>query len=321
MNDSRTIETSFGSTYVYNRVTGGFTSVDDVKDYLSEYLTGSMLNEYSIVLVNGEKAYFRDIDGMLYYRNAEGDKYMDIGRNEDGYDIIVGRADEEYYDILATNYARYKEQGTAVDFRVVLDEGFWKLSSYTDYGMADNETSYEPEINEQQTEGEFDPANGDPETIARDATAVFNEVIAVSCGEGVEVDENDFIISSYDDQTECVYKRVTDTRFSSFNDLRMYFTERTCQTFRDNLIKRTVGGDDYYGSTVYMENDGKLYCYYDPTASNAFDFTGEVEILNTTKYSISSRPHVVPYGVGGELMLMFLKLEDGVWKISGYKYM
>ena len=287
---------------VYYRVTDErFSTVDDVAEFVTDITTGTILNlTYSSLYdaVSFNYPAFKVSRDKLYFCETE----SEITESYSGEPELCN-VYPDAFDVKVDSETKYGDNPQL--FRFTMNNGKWKIYSIESYYL----------------HTEFDPANGDPETIARNATAVLNEVLNVSFGAGVEVDENDFIISSYGDQPECVYKRVTDPRFSSLNDVRAYIYERTCQSLKYNLIDRSVGGGENYSSTVYLEKNGKLYCYYDPTSAYAFDFTGEVEILDSTEYTISSRPHVVPEGYGGELMLMFLEHEDGVWKISSYKYM
>jgi len=114
---------------VYERVTDSrFTTVEDVKKYITDNICGTLLNRYSS-FYEGEEALFKEIDGALYF--------MQIGRGS-GFpytdDVVVKDVTDTSFTIMAKfdNFGGYSN----ITVKAVKDNGLWKASSFTvDDGM------------------------------------------------------------------------------------------------------------------------------------------------------------------------------------------
>lgn len=151
--------------------------------------------------------------------------------------------------------------------------------------------------------------------IAKSSANMLNDIIAIS-DLNVEVDKN---------ESNGEFYRVTDSRFSTLEELKQYISERICGSYRDHFINSYLGRQNPLGVPFYLESDGKLYAHViqeieASQADNRIDFTGDFDIMDTTDTSMNVRAKVNDAYSGNEYMLIFLEKEDGNWKISSYKY-
>ena len=110
--------------YTYEKVTDSrFTKVDDVKKYITDNICGTLLDRYSC-FYEGDEAYFKEIDGVLYFRQigrGAGFPYTD--------DVVIKDVTDTSFTIKAKfdNFGGYSD----ITIKAVKDNGLWKASSFT----------------------------------------------------------------------------------------------------------------------------------------------------------------------------------------------
>ena len=114
---------------VYEKVTDSrFTKLDDVKKYITDNICGTLLDRYSC-FYEGDEAYFKEIDGVLYFKQigrGSGFPYTD--------DVVIKDVTDTSFTIKAKfdNFGGYSD----ITVKAVKDNGLWKASSFTvDDGM------------------------------------------------------------------------------------------------------------------------------------------------------------------------------------------
>ena len=109
---------------VYEKVTDSrFTKLDDVKKYITDNICGTLLDRYSC-FYEGDGAYFKEIDGVLYFRQigrGAGFPYTD--------DVVIKDVTDTSFTIKAKfdNFGGYSD----ITVKAVKDNGLWKASSFT----------------------------------------------------------------------------------------------------------------------------------------------------------------------------------------------
>ena len=151
--------------------------------------------------------------------------------------------------------------------------------------------------------------------IAKEAPNMLNEVMLVQNGT-VTVDESDHLdndtIYKYCGMTNpnnIAYYKVDDPRFSTLDDIKSFISERTVGSYREDLINAITAHSDSDGFPVYIENveNGKLYSRI--SRFGGLNFTGDVEVMNSTETTMTVRAKVDD--PTDSYMLIFLELDDG----------
>ena len=311
-NDRLEFQSADGSyTVAYNRfITGGIPDLNNIKEIVKSTVTDPVLSEtYSYIYEEkkNDLPMFKEVDGKLYMRdNAKGSRFSFTGEPE-----LIKKGDK-IYEIITDNEV---PGGTEkVKITAVYEDGSWKVS---DFGYPDNEQPSSNNTADDNSESAL-------MDIAKEAPNMLNEVMLVQNGT-VTVDESDHLdndtIYKYCGMTNpgnIDYFRVTDPRFSSRDDICDYITERTTGIYRDGIIREMINLGSIDGFPVYLENEenGKLYSRI--SRFGGLDFTGDVEIINSTETTMTVR--VKAGSPLNEYMLILLEVEDGKWKISGFQY-
>lgn len=117
----------------YAKVNAQFTNTADLKQFMEENLSETLIqNRYSHIL-GGEQPYYIDIDGELYgYVTAKGCGYPWI--TEDGKPVI---SITDVSDDSFTAVAKFDNYGNACEMNldIFFTDGFWKIASVSYDGM------------------------------------------------------------------------------------------------------------------------------------------------------------------------------------------
>jgi len=107
-----------------------FTTVDDVKKYVTDSICGTLLERYNS-LYEGDNPYFREFDGKLYFHPVP----MGCGFSFTGEPVITDVTEDSFTVSMA-----FDNFGGTSDLRVkaVKEDGKWKASSFTVDGGAEN---------------------------------------------------------------------------------------------------------------------------------------------------------------------------------------
>ena len=129
--DTDPADTKEEGTISYEKVTDSrFSTVDDVKKYITDSICGSLLDRYS-VLYQGNAPFFKDYDGTLYFNKlARGCGFSFI--NEP---VITDVTDESF--TITVKFDNFGGDSELV-VKTVKDNGLWKASSFTVDGGAEN---------------------------------------------------------------------------------------------------------------------------------------------------------------------------------------
>ena len=305
---------------VYNEVVNSsFRTLEDVKEYVTDHIAEPMLSQSYTFIYDSEKyndSMFKEINGKLYFKECIGSIFLDLADDVSVYDFS-----DDSLDIRVRNRIQYSSS-TGIHYdseylilRMILEDGKWKLKDFENY------EALRP----------YNPENGDPETIAQETINGFNQLLALSKGIDIEKDSSDTLKLDFPqlpDNPHVTYERVTDPEFTSIRDIEKYFSERTYGAMQANFMDECMEYPDAPCNRIptYVEQDGKLYCYTDESvfdlySSGAYNFTGKTEIVKTTESTITFRACVDEPELGEEWMLIFLRLENGKWKISSRKYL
>lgn len=165
--------------------------------------------------------------------------------------------------------------------------------------------------------------------VTEQTYTALNEAIMAAGGYNVEIDTNDCMTDEsvenifgsdsdeaqkYFDEWKTRYNdfyKVTDSRFSSLDDVADYISDRVCGEFKDKLINTLK---ENYQAKV----DG-IYCRQQTESYSDFfcDDLAKTEILEKTDSSLTLQSTAVLDG--NKLpMKINLELEDGKWKIAEF---
>ena len=290
----------------------GLDSLDEIKELLDSTLAEPVILEYKYKLFDGDRPAFIEKDGNILFTDKHTDHrfYFEgepkITRNDEGSGLVIET------DNKSGNGREH------VTFKAVNIDGKYKINNYSaSMGYAASDEN----LNEE----------ADPMAIAYQAKIALNDVFKVCARIDVEVDKNDcmadesieniFIpddensLRSFDEWKAMFadYYRVTDSRFSSMDDVVDYVSDRVCGKFRDALINDIKGG--------YCMKGDQLYCLQNGTIDDIkpFDFTSKTEISNITDSSMTVETSFI---VNGEEAPFYidLYLVDGKWKIARYDF-
>ena len=310
-NDSIEYPSPDGISTVYNRfISGGLIDLNNLKEIVKSIVTDPVLSETYSHIYEDKKAdfpMFKEVDGKLYMRdNGRASRFNFTGEPE-----IIKKGDR-IYEIITDNDVPLLSG--KVKITAVYEDGSWKVS---DYGEPDDE---QPSSNNTADDYLYSPLMD----IAKEAPNMLNEVMLIQNGT-VQTDESDHLdndtIYKYVGMTNPAnisYNRVTDPRFSSRDDLRLYINERTTGLYRDIILREMMNFGSADGFPIYLENEenGKFYARI--SRYGGLDFKDDVEIIDSTETTMTVRVKVGP--PIDHNMLIFLEVEDGKWKISDFKH-
>ena len=151
--------------------------------------------------------------------------------------------------------------------------------------------------------------NGAAEDHLADAAAVLNNINnidGIGGGAGVETDTADTKQEGSD-----TYAKVTDSRFTTVDDVKKYVTDAICGTLLDRY-KFLYEGDDAY----FKEFDGAL-SFMSAQRGSGFSYTGEPVITDVTDDSFTATVPFDNFGGSSDLAVKAVK-EDGKWKASSF---
>ena len=296
-------------TVIYNKfVSGGILDLNNLKEIVKSTVTEPVLSrDYSFIYEDkgNDLPVFKEIDGKLYMRdNARGSRFHFTGTPE-----LIDRGGNTF-DIITDNEV---PGGTEkVKITAVFEDGFWKVS---DFGYPDAEPS---------TAVSADISDSGLRDIAKEAPGKVNDLLNVENGT-VKTDASDYLdndtIYKYCGMTNpgnISYERVSDARFSSLEDIKNYISDRATGAFRDALINVCESSGNAVGFPVYIENDknGKLYARI--SRYGGFEFNDDAVITESTDTTATVHVSFKEEAMDG--MDIYLALENGKWKISGYAY-
>lgn len=110
--------------YPYTKVTDSrFSSVDEVKKYVTDAVTGSLLEKRYKVIYEGEPAMFTDHEGSLWF--LQGARGCGFTFNSDP---VVSDVTDDSFTITVT----FDDMGTdsTMAVKAVKEDGLWKASSF-----------------------------------------------------------------------------------------------------------------------------------------------------------------------------------------------
>lgn len=110
--------------YPYTKVTDSrFSSVDEVKKYVTDAVTGSLLEKRYKVIYEGEPAMFTDNEGSLWF--LQGARGCGFTFNSDP---VVSDVTDDSFTITVT----FDDMGTdsTMAVKAVKEDGLWKASSF-----------------------------------------------------------------------------------------------------------------------------------------------------------------------------------------------
>lgn len=124
-------DAKYEGSATYEKVTDSrFTKLEDVKKYVTDNICGTLLDRYSH-LYDGDEAYFKEIDGVLYFKQvAMGAGFIYTN------DFVVNDVTDTSFNAIARfdNFGGLSE----LTVKVVKDNGLWKASSFTVDGGPEN---------------------------------------------------------------------------------------------------------------------------------------------------------------------------------------
>ena len=119
-------------TAVYEKVTDSrFTTVDDVKKYVTDSVCGTLLDRYSFLYQGQDTPFFKEFDGVLYFCKWP----RGSGFSFNSEPVITDVTDDSFrITVTFNNFGGNSE----LVVKAVKDNGLWKASSFTVDGSADN---------------------------------------------------------------------------------------------------------------------------------------------------------------------------------------
>lgn len=118
--------------YPYTKVTDSrFSSVEDVKKYVTDAVCGSLLESRYKCIYEGEPAMFTDSEGSLWF--LQGARGCGFSFNSDP---VISDVTDDSFTITA-NFDDYGSDSTMV-VKAVKENGLWKASSFSINGEAEN---------------------------------------------------------------------------------------------------------------------------------------------------------------------------------------
>lgn len=290
----------------------GIDSLDGIRELMDSTLAEPVILEYRYKLFDGDTPAFIEKDGNILFT----DKHTDHHFYFEGEPKII-RNDEGSGFVIETDN-RSGNGREHVTFKAVNVDGKYKINNYSaSMGYAASDEN----LNEE----------ADPMAIAYQAKIALNDVFKVCARIDVEVDKNDCMadesienifdadaensLRSFDEWKAMFadYYRVTDSRFSSMDDVVDYVSDRVCGDYRDALINDIKGG--------YCQKGDQLYCLKIDfnTEGVLVDFTSKTKINNKTDSSMTVETSFI---VNGEEAPFYidLYLVDGKWKIANYEF-
>jgi hypothetical protein len=290
----------------------GIDSLDGIRELMDSTLAEPVILEYEYKLFDGATPAFIEKDGNILFTDKHtGHRFYFEGetkvtRNDDGSGFVIETDNKS-------------DKGREhVTFKAVNVDGKYKINNYsTSMGYADSDEN----LNEE----------ADPMAIAYQAKIALNDVFKVCARIDVEVDTNDCLADEslenifdaddenaqelFDDwKTYYVdYYRVTDSRFSSMDDVVDYVSDRVCGKFKEAMINDIKGG--------YCAKGKQLYCLQNGTIDDIkpFDFTSKTEIADKTDSSMTVETSFI---LNGEETPLYIELYilNGKWKIADYRF-
>lgn len=290
----------------------GIDSLDEIRTLLNDTFAEPIILEFEYKLFDGETPAFIERDGnILFTDKVTGHRFYfegepEITRNEDG----------SGFSMVINN--KSNSGSGQVNFKVAKIDGKYKIKNYsTSMGYAASDEN----LNEE----------ADPMAIAYQAKIALNDVFKVVYRIDVEVDKNDcmadesieniFIpddensLRSFDEWKTMFadYYRVTDSRFSSMDDVVDYVSDRVCGDYRHALINDIKDG--------YCAKGDQLYCLQNGIIPDGipFNLTSKTEIADKTDSSMTVETSFI---VNGEETPLYIELYilNGKWKIADYRF-
>lgn len=117
----------------YAKVKAQFSNTSDLKEYLQENLSDSLIKNRYSGIVGGQQPYYIDIDGALYgYMTAKGCGYTWI-KNNDKLDISITEKSDNSFTAI-TKFDNYGGEDE-MKLNIVFTDGLWKIKSISYDGM------------------------------------------------------------------------------------------------------------------------------------------------------------------------------------------
>ena len=117
----------------YAKVKAQFSNTSDLKEFLQENLSDSLIKNRYSGIVGGQQPYYIDIDGALYgYMTAKGCGYTWI-KNNDKLDISITEKSDNSFTAI-TKFDNYGGEDE-MKLNIVFTDGLWKIKSISYDGM------------------------------------------------------------------------------------------------------------------------------------------------------------------------------------------
>ncbi len=153
-------------------------------------------------------------------------------------------------------------------------------------------------------------SSADTSAYLTDAASVLNNlntVDSISGGAGIEVDA-----SVTQTEGSNTYSKVTDSRFSSLNDVKNYVNDKICGSLLSRYAVLYEGENAYF-----KESGGELY-FIQTGRGSGFSFTGDPIITDAADDSFTVTIKFDNFGGDSTLEVKAVK-DNGKWKASSFK--
>jgi hypothetical protein len=107
-----------------------FTTLEDVKKFVTDAVTGTLLDRYDC-LYEGEGAYFKEFDGVLYFKNAP----IGCGFSYTDKPVVSDVTDDSF--TITVNFDNFGGS-SELKIKAVKEDDMWKASSFSVDGGIEN---------------------------------------------------------------------------------------------------------------------------------------------------------------------------------------
>ena len=294
-NDAKTVD---GEKYC--RITDTiFENDEELASYFEIPFGGDILEKYKTIY-SGNKPMIKEIDGALYKR--------------------MGAAQEEMYELVdyfaIPESIKQKGNGLEFDYRISLKGAEGKIHIAAAYSEGDwkvmkREIQLDNENKQPTTAAASESDNSEYLEIAKKLVIDINEVDTLDAS-GVPCSDEEFVEEDRNGVT-IRYGKSTSTEFRTLDDIKNYVTSRCTGKALERYSEM------YSGSVpIYKEIDGQLYVLLGGRGSG-FDFTYNFDITDVTADSFTLKGEYLPVGgTDTEIMTIYAKNEDGIWKVEDF---
>lgn len=177
-------------------------------------------------------------------------------------------------------------------------------------------TEEAPESTEAETTAAASESNAADSAVSEELIAEaakvlnnLNSIDYICGGSSVEVDEN----TVYNVDNKYPYTKVTDTRFSSVEEVKKYVTDAVCGSLLEERYKVIYEGEP----AMFADNEGSLW-FLQGARGCGFTFNSDPVISDVTDDSFTIKVTFDDFGADSTMIVKAVK-EDGLWKASSFK--